>query len=475
MIKAVAGSAVALALAGCQRFEPAPLSATRGGAVLEARGLTEPGLKAFIETSTGHELIIWPLSPWDFETLTLAAFYFHPSLDVARAQWGVAKAGIVTAGGRPNPSITLTPEYSFNPPAGVSPWLPSVSFSVPIETAGKRGHRIARAKELSEAARLNISSAAWQVRSRLRTALLQSNSARQRESLLQQQYALHEKIVTQLERRLQAGTISSFEAASARINLAKAKAELENLRTSSAEALARLAEAVGVPAAALSDLTIQVTWPQPSDTELASAEMRGSALQSRPDILAGLADYAASEAALQLEVAKQYPDVQLGSGYQWDQGEHKWSIGLTMELPLLNRNEGPIAEAKAKRIETAARFDALQARAIAEIDLATAGYRGARANVATLDALLAAQEKQRTAVAAHFKAGAADQLEVLNAEAELAAAQLLRLEAQAKAASAFGNLEDAIQRPFDALSLVEQNPRVVVDRTDYAPRSAQRQ
>src|SRR5439155_4904902 len=166
-------------------------------AALELRTLTEPGLKDFLEKSIGRELTQWPIRTWDFDTLTLAAFYFHPSLDLARAQWSVAKAGIITAGGRPNPNITLAPEYSFNPGRGVSPWLPLASFALPIETAGKRGHRIARAQELSEAARLNIATAAWQVRSRVRVALLERNAAQQRENVLQQQQALQQRIVAQ--------------------------------------------------------------------------------------------------------------------------------------------------------------------------------------------------------------------------------------------------------------------------------------
>ena len=41
------------------------------------------------------------------------------------------------------------------------------------------------------------------------------------------------------------------------------------------------------------------------------------------------------------------PDVHLNPGYQFDQGDNKWSIGLTFDLPILNQNQGPIAEAKA--------------------------------------------------------------------------------------------------------------------------------
>jgi outer membrane protein TolC len=101
------------------------------------------------------------------ESLTLAAFYFSPELDVARAQWATARAAMRTAGQRPNPSLSVAPQYNtttFSP----SPWIAAVNLDLPLETAGKRGHRIAQARHLSDAAKLNIASTAWQVRGRLR-------------------------------------------------------------------------------------------------------------------------------------------------------------------------------------------------------------------------------------------------------------------------------------------------------------------
>jgi outer membrane protein TolC len=104
-------------------------------------------------------------------------------------------------------------------------------------------------------------------------------------------------------------------------------------------------------------------------------------LQGRSDIQSALAEYAAAEADLQLQIAKQYPDVHLSPGYQYDQGDNKWSLGVTFELPLLNQNQGPIAEARARRLESAARFTELQAKVIGEIDRASAAYpRRARTN-----------------------------------------------------------------------------------------------
>ena len=43
--------------------------------------------------------------------LTLAAYYYHPSLEVARADWRVAAGGIKTANEWPNPTATWSLVY----------------------------------------------------------------------------------------------------------------------------------------------------------------------------------------------------------------------------------------------------------------------------------------------------------------------------------------------------------------------------
>ena len=77
------------------------------------------------------------------------------------------------------------------------------------------------------------------------------------------------------------------------------------------------------------------------------------------------------------EVAKQYPDVRLSPGYQYDQGDNEWSLGLSVDLPILNQNQGGIAEAEARRTEAAAKFNAIQAKVVAEIDRGTVVYKAA--------------------------------------------------------------------------------------------------
>ena len=151
---------------------------------------------------------------------------------------------------------------------------------------------------------------------------------------------------------------------------------------------------------------------------------------------------------MQLEIAKQYPDIHFSPGYQFDQGDNKWSLGITFELPVLNQNQGPIAEAKAKREEAAARFTALQAGVAGDLDRTVAGYRGALAKVATAEALLANLKKQERTTRARLETGDISRLELSAIQLELSQSELTRLDAQVKVQQAFGDLEDVLQSPL---------------------------
>jgi len=449
-----------LALPGCARFQDRKLEPDKSLASYENRSLDNTRLQSFLATNhpSGSN---WSLpEKWDLDTLTLVSFFYHPSLDVARAQWSTAKAAVRSAGGRPNPTIGLLPGYDFSAANGLSPWIPEMTFDLPIETAGKRGHRIHRAEQLSTAARLNILSTAWQVRSALRTSVLNLIAARLREQALEAQLQSEQIILQLMEQRLQAGAVAPTELFPARVAVLRTRSDLIDLKRQQAEGQAGVANALGIPLKAIQSLQLDFPLELPANwSELSSAEIRRTALRSRADLLAGLADYEASQAALQLEIAKQYPDVHLGSTYQWDQGDNKWLAGVTFELPVLNRNQGPIAEAEARRTEAAARFAALQAKAIAEIDRATASRDAVLNQLKEAEELVKAHRQQLSTLEASLKEGAADRVEVETAALELRSSELVLLELKIKAQQAVGQLEDALQRPFRSLSTVENQPK----------------
>ncbi|MGA2555880.1 MAG: TolC family protein, partial [Verrucomicrobiota bacterium] len=438
---------------GCAHFEPKPVSPAQTASALEGRTLEDPGLRNFLEKNLPRAAAGGLPRAWDMEMFTLAAFYYHPDLEVARAEWAVARAAIQTAGGRPNPTLSVDPAYNFshvNAQYGLTPWLPTVSLDVPLETAGKRGHRIAQARQLSESARLNIAATAWQVRGKVRQALLDFSAARQRQALLQDQISIQRQILALLDQQIQAGALAGVEAVAFRIALQKTQLDVADAQRDAADARAHLAQSIGVPVRALDAVELAMDFPDnPGAANLTSDEIRHEAMLGRADVLAALADYAAAQSALQLEIAKQYPDVHIGPAYQFDQGDNMWTLGLSAELPVLNRNQGPIAEAAARRAESAARFSALQARVLAEIDGAVESFRATEKSLALLQDLAATQARSRDAIAGQVSAGAAAPLDLLNARLEYAVAEEGRLEARVKRQQALAALENAVQRPIE--------------------------
>ena len=130
IVPSLAALALPLWLAGCAHFELKPLDVTQSASDFDARTLDTPELRAFIETNLGP-VSAWPPAQWDFKQLTFAALFLHPQLDVARAELASVRAAEITAGGRPNPTVGVTPEYNFNAASGVSPWIATVQFELP--------------------------------------------------------------------------------------------------------------------------------------------------------------------------------------------------------------------------------------------------------------------------------------------------------------------------------------------------------
>jgi outer membrane protein TolC len=217
------------------------------------------------------------------------------------------------------------------------------------------------------------------------------------------------------------------------------------------ESRSALAAALGVPVGALAGANI--VWPElehpPTDASIAPGTVQAAGLLNRSDVRGALADYSASENALQLEVARQYPDIHLGPGYAFEAEVNKWTLGIiSLTLPIFNRNEGPIAEAEARREEAAARFTGLQARVIGETDRALAQYRSATAALADAEAALALARQQEAAAQRLFNTGEGDRLLLIGARLQRVLAERGRLDALRRAQDALGALEDAVQQPL---------------------------
>lgn len=452
-------SLAGLALAGCVRYRPEPLDPAATATTLDERSLEDSGLRAFVLRNLGDTTPARPdtILSWDLTRLTLAAFYYSPDLDVARATYGVARAGLVTAGERPNPTLSAVPARTVSETErasvieqGITPWSLSLSLDLPLELFHKRGYRIARARHAADSTLLGIAQTAWDIRDRVRGAWLDLDAARARITVQRSLVAQREELVALLERRLAVGEASQLDVSRERALRDQARLSLRGESRTAAEALAGLASAVTIPAESLQRAPID-TMPDETAASVALPavdSLRRLALLGRADVLAAIAGYQADESALALEVARQYPDLHLLPGLDWDRGEERISFGPSVVLPVLNQNRGPILEAFARRREAASRVMQIQTRVLGQLDSALAAYRGAAVEVIAADSLLAAQQRTTAGVEAQFRAGEVDRVALVSTQIEGSAIRLTRLDALAAERRALGRVEDAIQRPL---------------------------
>ena len=430
---------------GCavHRYRPAPIVPSTTASQFESRSFADPGLRSFEEQNLGHSVSPWPSKNWGLQTLSLAALYFNPALDLARARLATAEGAVITARARPNPTFDLTPGVP-------APYLLTQDFLFPIATAGKRGLRVQIAKNLRQAAQFDLADSAWTVAIGVRLALLNYVVAARNLELLQSEQKARADQVSILEQILRAGENTKSDVDLARIELSKITASERSVEVQVADAKSTLAIAIGVPTAAID--ASDFSWPEmdtpPSADSLSLDQVRRDAVINRLNVRRALAQYAATEADLHSEIAKQYPNFNLGPGYTYEERNSFFTVGFSTSLPIFNRNQGPIAEAEGRREEAAARFLQTQAQVIENAQRAFAVYKAALSAFSQAESAYELQKSQLQVVQHNISAGADDRLSLDAVEIQISALAQARLTALASAQKALGDLEDSVQRPL---------------------------
>ena len=432
---------LAAAVTGCAQFQSLPLSPAVEAENYSHRRLDDPGLAAFAAqvlagSSTEAE------HSWNLSRLTVAALYYHPDLLLARAQLATSQAAIQSAAQRANPTLTLL--------GGPSPQTIGYSLGILFETFGKRGYRISRAEGLAAAAQWKVLNTAWQIRSNLRAAFLAYWSTEKKLALARRTVSSQARLVTLEERRSAVGEGSATELAVMRVARAETDLGVGGLEKQLAESRVSLAVAIGVPVEALNGValdTAEFDVPAVLAEEGSAAQLRRRALTGRADVGGLLAEYEASESALRLQIANQYPNLTMTAAYNYD-FRNQWEINPAVDLPVFNQNRGPIAEAEGRRREAAARFLALQASVMGQIEQGTASYRAAAAAVLNADRLVDDEQQRLRRAERAFRAGAVDRPALVAVQLEAVTIEAARFDAVVQQRQAGGLLEDALQQPL---------------------------
>ncbi len=441
-----------------EKYTAKPLDAKQVSAKILNKSLSDVAFKAYL-IKQGYAVSDWPIQQWGLDELTYAALYFNPQLDVAKAQLALANTSITTANQRQNPTLNATTARSNRANGDISPWSYGLDVEIPIVTNNKREIRVDKAERLRDAAQLSVAEIAWQLRSQIAKDLMAYHENIAAQQALSQELNTHTSIINMLKKRVELGLLASTALNDAK--LLSQKTEItSNLLSSQLIAIrGNLATNIGLSLEQLNTVSIkpiQIDAVLNQESTLLNTPeqlkiLQQNALLNRLDIRRSLAKYAAAEAKIKLEVAKQTPDIALTPGYIFEFGDRIWSLGFSSLINLLNKNPTLIAEATNLREIEGAQFEVLQSNIIGELNLAYANYQSSLQQMHKTQSQLNFQASQQQSLQNQFDKGLIDRLVLTQNKLLYLASEQQLLSLQFNCLKAAIHIEDLMQRPlFDA-------------------------
>ncbi len=331
---------------GCQSYAPKPPDLRAHHEAWIERHPSSDEVKRFADTlrKAGAAVATEPEDgQLTVDQAEIVALLFNADLRLARSRAGVAKASAEYAGLWDDPVLGVGLERMLS--GGSHPWLAmtSVGFTLPI--SGRLEIEKQLAATAHHAALHAVYESEWQVRMDVHRAWIAWSAA-----MLKREVAAYfleglEGIVEIVTRMEQVGELARIQGRLFHIEHAQRRNQLREIELSIAERELALRQLLGLAPSAEIHLTAQISIESPSIEGEPSAAIR----DRNPGLQTLLAEHQSSERALELAVRRQYPDLTIGPGHNYEDGTHRILLGFSLPLPILNRNRQQIAEVAAER------------------------------------------------------------------------------------------------------------------------------
>jgi cobalt-zinc-cadmium efflux system outer membrane protein len=278
-----------------------------------------------------------------------------------------AEARSLQAGLLPNPEISAEVE-NFGGPRELKGFDGSentLQISQLFELGGKRSKRkklTELEKDLSgwdfEAKRLDvftdITKAFWDVL-----------AAQERLSITRDLVQLSEHVYTTVVERVKAGKVAPLEEIQAKVALTTIRIELEQTKREMETARKRLAATWGSSSPAFEKVVGEFDTVDP----IPQQEQINKLVSRNPDIARWDTEIAKGRAAIKLKDANAIPDVTIGAGPRYfnETNANAFVMGISMPIPLFNRNQGERLEARHNLSKAEEQRKAAQVKALTDL------------------------------------------------------------------------------------------------------------
>ena len=373
--------------------------------------------------------------------------------DLAAFSWDVrsAEARVLQARLRPNPELGMQSEDISGSRPGFSHSQTTLQLSQLLELGGKRTARVREATFGRELAKLDYESKRLDILKKTAQAFVEVLSAQERVRLGQENLELASGLIPDIRKRIEAGKASAVEQTRSEVAVASARIELDQAKRSLITARQHLAAQWG----SAQPKFAQVVGDLEHVTYLPSLENLSLSLAQNPEIARWEPETDKRQATLRLQQAQAVPNITLSAAPRYIGETREWTsvIGFSLPLPLWNRNQGAILEAKHQLAKADDEKRSAVTRLSSELNDAYQTVARTSNEIHVLkESVLPGAEKAVEAIRQGYEAGRFSYLDVNEARRTLTTARLQYLQALSDYHKAVAEIEALTVQPFDAKS-----------------------
>jgi cobalt-zinc-cadmium efflux system outer membrane protein len=364
------------------------------------------------------------------EDATRLALEHNQSLRAQRLAVDQAKASEITAALKPNPVFTnlnedfplLSPNFlTLDNLQNNQEFTDSVTYT--IERGGKRLKRVQVAQDTTDVTVKTVADNERQLKFQVAQGFIDALLARSNFEFAKEDLKDFLQVVGINQKRMEAGDISEAD---------YLKIKLQQLQFEQDVSAAQVALVQGK--AALRQLVGYDTVPE--DFELVGdlkhtkyaptlADLEKEALLSRPDYLAAQSSVKLANDTVTLAYGNRARDLTVESEYKRNGPVNGLGFGLSIEIPIHDRNQGEIARSKVAARQALESAESVRIGVLTDVRSAYAGYKTADEVASLYESGYLDQASQSREISNYaYQRGAASLLDLLDAERSYRATQL---------------------------------------------------
>ncbi|MDO8446139.1 MAG: TolC family protein [Deltaproteobacteria bacterium] len=269
----------------------------------------------------------------------------NPELAAFSLEKRAADARIIQSRLIPNPELSAVVENIGGAKEVTGGVQTTIQLSQLIELGGKRSARTRAAQISQDLAEKDYDKKRIEVLSEVSRAFIRTLSAQRHLVLAEEMAGLARQVVKTVSDRVLAGKVSPVEETKAKVALSSVMVEQERARLELESTRKRLSSTWGSTSprfeTAVGDIEDRIA-PLPPFEQLTAH------LSNNPDVVRSEAEISQRKAVIDLERSKVVQDISVNAGYRrfTDYDENSVIVGVTIPLPIFNRNQGGVLESR---------------------------------------------------------------------------------------------------------------------------------